>query len=204
MLYDRARFKLFNSEVFTFSFKDDDGSPDYTRDILLVSGELLGELVYFLINHWPSRRSGNIETEHKRITASTNLQTIINTIRENSNNPTIVVMGDFNDDPASKSVTQLVANEGLFNPMETLISIDKGTTVHKGTWNLFDQIIISHNFFERKSKNLRFVKAAIFDASFLKQKEGKYKGTPYRTYVGKRYKGGYSDHFPVYMIVNKK
>ena len=88
--------------------------------------------------------------------------------------------------------------------MDTLLSIDRGTTCHNFEWNLFDQIIITHNFFERKAKTLRFVKADIYDADFLKQYDGKYKGLPYRTYVGKSYKGGYSDHFPVYMILNKK
>ena len=203
-IYDTTKFKVTNSESFTFSFTETDGSQDYTRDILLVSGLFLDEPVHFLINHWPSRRTGDIETEYKRITASSNLQAIVSTLKENITNAKIIIMGDFNDDPASNSIEQLVANQGLFNPMETLLSIDRGTTSHNFEWNLFDQIIITHNFLERQSNTLRFVKADIYDADFLKQMDGKYKGTPYRTYVGKRYKGGYSDHFPVYMILNKK
>jgi len=31
------------------------------------------------------------------------------------------------------------------------------------------------------------------------QSHGKYKGQPFRTFVGKKFKGGYSDHFPVYI-----
>ncbi|MEM5540885.1 endonuclease [Olleya sp. AS48] len=203
-IYDTTKFKVTNSESFTFSFTETDGSQDYTRDILLVSGLFLDEPVHFLINHWPSRRTGDIETEYKRITASSNLQAIVSTLKENITNAKIIIMGDFNDDPASNSIEQLVANQSLFNPMETLLSIDRGTTSHNFEWNLFDQIIITHNFLERQSNTLRFVKADIYDADFLKQMDGKYKGTPYRTYVGKRYKGGYSDHFPVYMILNKK
>ncbi len=203
-IYDSTKFTVTNTEVFTFSFKEEDGSPDYTRDILLVSGLFLGESIHFLVNHWPSRRTGNNETEYKRITASTNLQAIVSTLKENITDAKIVIMGDFNDDPASNSIEQLVANQNLFNPMETLLSIDRGTTSHNFEWNLFDQIIITHNFLERQSNPLRFVKADIYDADFLKQLDGKYKGTPYRTYVGKTYKGGYSDHFPVYMILNKK
>jgi predicted extracellular nuclease len=203
-IYDTTKFKVTNSESFSFSFTEADGSPDYTRDILLVSGLFLDEPVHFLVNHWPSRRTGDIETEYKRITASSNLQAIVGTLKENITNAKIIIMGDFNDDPASNSIEQLVANQGLFNPMETLLSIDRGTTSHNFEWNLFDQIIITHNFLERQSNTLRFVKADIYDADFLKQMDGKYKGTPYRTYVGKRYKGGYSDHFPVYMILNKK
>ncbi|WP_397364348.1 endonuclease/exonuclease/phosphatase family protein [Olleya sp. R77988] len=199
-IYDSKKFKVSTSEVFTFSFKDDDGSPDYTRDILLVSGAFLGEPIHFLVNHWPSRRSG----EHKRITASNHLQSIISTLKNSLPNAKIVVMGDFNDNPSDISVDQLTTNQGLFNPMETLLSIDRGTTSHHSEWNLFDQIIITHNFLKRHSNKLRFVKADIYDADFLKQSDGKYKGTPYRTYVGKKYKGGYSDHFPVYMILNIK
>ena len=203
-IYDTTKFKVTNSESFTFSFTETDGSQDYTRDILLVSGLFLNEPVHFLVNHWPSRRTGDVETEYKRITASSNLQAIVSTLKENITDAKIIIMGDFNDDPASNSIEQLVANQGLFNPMETLLSIDRGTTSHNFEWNLFDQIIITHNFLERQSNTLRFVKADIYDADFLKQMDGKYKGTPYRTYVGKRYKGGYSDHFPVYMILNKK
>jgi len=50
---------------------------------------------------------------------------------------------------------------------------------------------------------LQFGEADIFDEDFLKSHNGKFKGTPYRTYVGKRYKGGYSDHFPVYITLKK-
>lgn len=203
-VYDSEKFKVTNSEVFTFSFKNEDGSSDYTRDILLVSGLFLGESIHFLINHWPSRRTGGYETEHKRLTASTNLQAIIGTLKDNIPDARIVVMGDFNDNPNDKSIELLMENQGLFNPMETLISIDRGTTSHHSEWNLFDQILFTPNFFESKPKSLRYVKADIYDADFLKQLDGKYKGTPYRTYVGKNYKGGYSDHFPVYMILKKK
>lgn len=203
LLYDNKKFSILHSEIFEFSFHTEDGI-DHTRDILWVKGLFLNEELNFIVNHWPSRRAGNNETEHKRKAAADYVEMIISKIKTDKPDAKIVIMGDFNDDPASKSVKQLVNNQGLFNPMETLISIDRGTTVHNFEWNLFDQIIITHNFFERKAKSLRYVNADIYDADFLKQYDGKYKGTPYRTYVGKRYKGGYSDHFPVYMILNKK
>ncbi|WP_054852173.1 endonuclease/exonuclease/phosphatase family protein [Olleya sp. ITB9] len=203
-IYDSKKFTVTSSDVFTYNFTNDDGSPDYTRDILLVSGMFLGETIHFLVNHWPSRRTGNNETEHKRLTASKHLQSIIATLKDNLPDAKVIVMGDFNDDPASKSIEQLVDNQGLYNPMETLLSIDRGTTSHNFEWNLFDQILITPNFFKSRSKSFRYVKADIYDPDFLKQSDGKYKGTPYRTYVGKRYKGGYSDHFPVYLILKKK
>ena len=50
---------------------------------------------------------------------------------------------------------------------------------------------------------LDFVKnreAHIFKADFLTEKDEKYGGVrPYRTNLGPRYIGGFSDHFPIYM-----
>ena len=43
---------------------------DLTRDILYVHGQLHNEEVHVFVNHWPSRRDGADETEHKRIKAA--------------------------------------------------------------------------------------------------------------------------------------
>ena len=203
MLYDETVFKVAFSKTYTVDLLDDDGDVDYTRDILLVSGLFEGLELHLIVNHWPSRRSGDVETEHKRMKDSQKVTEIISELKEKSPIAKIVVMGDFNDDPSCNSVKALEQSHGLFNPMHTLMSHDRGTTSHNHSWNLFDQFLITHNFFERKKDTLRFVNANIFDEDFLKEYEGKYKGSPYRTYVGKRYKGGYSDHFPVYMVLKK-
>ena len=112
-------------------------------------------------------------------------------------------MGDFNDNPLNKSIKQMVNLQDLFNPMENLLSFSKGSLSYRLQWNLFDQILFSTNFFEHNSKKHSFSKADIFDNAFLKQFKGKYKDTPFRTYVGLKYKGGYSDHFPVYIHLKK-
>ena len=201
LLYDKTIFKPTYSEVFSIELFRDSGDRDYTRDILLVSGELDGDYIHIIINHWSSRREGEKETEHKRITASNKVSSIITSLRKKEGNAKILVIGDFNDDPSNTSIKQLVATQGLFNPMETLRSYNRGTTNHRRQWNLFDQILLTNNFFEREVQNLCYVDANIFDEDFLKLYDGKYKGTPYRTYVGEKYKGGYSDHFPVYITL---
>lgn len=203
LLYDTKKFTVLESNIHSVIFKDENNDTDYTRDILHVFGTFLDEKIDLIVNHWPSRRDGNNETANKRMTTSNKVAEILTAIRSKNEAAKIVIMGDFNDDPSSDSIKSLVNNNQLFNPMDTLLSIDRGTTVYRGNWNLFDQIILSINCFERAKKRLRFVNANIFDADFLKQKDGDYKGTPYRTYVGKRYKGGYSDHFPVYTIFKK-
>lgn len=203
LLYDKNVFEVLTSEPFTIELTDDDGSPDYTRDILLVSGLLDGEKVHVIVNHWSSRREGAEETEPKRMASSQKLSEIITSLRIVNQNAKIIVIGDFNDDPHSNSIKRLIEGLDLFNPMETLRSYNRGTSYYKRQWNLFDQIFISTNFFKTSDTSLEFSSANIFDEDFLKLFNGPYKGSPFRTYVGKKYKGGYSDHFPVYAIFKK-
>lgn len=203
LIYDKNAFEVLHSETYTIKLIDDDGSPDYTRDILLVTGLLDDEKIHVIVNHWSSRREGEKETEHKRMESSNKVSEIITALRLENEDARIIVIGDFNDDPHSKSIKQLVENHHLFNPMETLRSYNRGTTKHNYQWNLFDQILISGNFFKTSTHLFEYFSANIFDEDFLKLFNGKYKGTPFRTYVGKKYKGGYSDHFPVYAIFKK-
>ena len=112
-------------------------------------------------------------------------------------------MGDFNDNPDNESLKLLEAEGHLFNPFRTVWSQDNGTINHDFEWNLFDQILFSTNFFDRSNTSLAFVIADIYNDRSLTQYRGKYKGQPFRTYVGKKYKGGYSDHFPVYIELKK-
>jgi hypothetical protein len=152
-----------------------------------------------LINHWPSRRSGTEETSNKRVTAALKNREILEGIYAEDPEARIIVMGDFNDDPFSESVQTLIAKE-LFNPMEVLLSNTEGSLNYKMTWHLFDQIIMSHNFLRGYDNSFKFKEAKIHNMEALQEFKGKYKGQPFRTYVGKKYLGGYSDHFPVYAI----
>ena len=204
LLYDKDIFEVTHSEVFTIKLYNHDGSPDYTRDILLVNGYLDGIFINVIVNHWSSRREGEKESEPKRLIASNKVSEIIMGLRNDNPDAKIIVMGDFNDDPSNMSIKSLVENANLFNPMETLRSFSRGSTNHNRQWNLFDQIFFTTNFFTHSSNTLKFDEANIFDPNFLKIINGRFKGTPFRTYNGKRYEGGYSDHFPVYAIFKKK
>ena len=203
LIYNKAFFKVKASETFSIDLFDEFGEIDHTRDVLLIEGYLNEEKIYVLVNHWPSRREGEKKSSPKRQIASDRVTEIINLIKQRDNNPKVIVMGDFNDNPSNKSVKQLVNSQDLYNPFEYLLSYDKGSLNYRFGWNLFDQILFSTNFFEHKTNTHSFSKANIFDEEFLKQFKGKYKGNPFRTYVGKKYKGGYSDHFPVYIHLKK-
>jgi predicted extracellular nuclease len=204
LLYNKRLFKLLESEHFPLYLEDDYGDRDYTRDILVVKGKLKGELVHILVNHWPSRREGVEKSEPKRIKAAKLANTIIEAIKTKNNTAKIIVMGDFNDDPTDVSVQKHLVTEGLYNPMKSLLDRDSmGSLTYESKWNLFDQIILSTNFLEKKEGELYFLHAKVFNKEWLKIFKGKLKGSPFRTYIGPWYQGGFSDHFPVYAFLKK-
>ena len=204
LLYNKRVFEFLASETFPVYLKNEEGNRDYTRDILKVSGNLHGELVHVLVNHWSSRREGAAETAHKRVTAAKTARSIIEQIKVKNSDAKIIVMGDFNDDPTSTSVKTLVSND-FINPMESILNPNKtGTLTYDGKWNLFDQILFSKNFLEQKEGKLYFKHAEVFNKEWLKIFKGKLKGSPFRTYIGPWYQGGFSDHFPVYAFLKKE
>jgi len=200
LIYDTTVFEVTTSEVYPLELYDEDGYRDYTRDILVVEGVFNNsETLYILVNHWPSRHEGEELTEPNRLSAAKKVIEIINTIKYENENAKIIVMGDFNDGPQNNSIKHLVHNTDIYNPMFTLKDHNRGSLNYRKDWFLFDQILFTTNFFEIKPSALSFSQAHIFDSEFLKQYKGKFQGAPFRTYVGLKYKGGYSDHFPVYV-----
>lgn len=203
LLYKKELFELLHSETFTLYLENENGERDFTRDVLLVKGNLNGELMHFIINHWPSRRNGDDITEDKRIKAAELVTSIVHKIQIESIYAKIIVMGDFNDDPTNISIKKYLVNDTFYNPMERLISTGHGTLNHDKKWHLFDQIIFTKNFIETFENKHSLKYAEVFDEHFLKEWKGKFKGNPFRTYIGKWYQGGFSDHFPVYVYLKK-
>lgn len=199
LLYNRDCFRLEDSEPVVLLVKSELGVRDYTRDILKIKGYLDGEKIHVLVNHWPSRHQGSDTTGHKRMFAAQTIVGIIEDIRAEDVDAKVIIMGDFNDNPRNESIQFLKKEQRLYNPMESLRSFTRGSAKHKFKWLLFDQILMTSNLVTPDKQGLKFVKADIFDDQFLTEYTGKYKGQPFRTYVGKKYMGGYSDHFPVYI-----
>lgn len=201
LIYLNSHFKVMESETLPLLINSSNGERDLTRDILYVHGLLNNEEIHVFVNHWPSRREGADETEHKRISAANRVIAKLEELPYE--NPNCVIMGDFNDDPNSESIQRLMATGKFINPMQSLLSPVSGTANYKGEWSLFDQILLSHSFLNFEKGTHSFRNAQIFAPKFLKEWKGKYKGNPFRTYAGKKYLGGYSDHFPVYVVLKK-
>ncbi len=205
LLYNKQVFEFLDSTSYPLYVENNNGFRDYTRDILLVNGKLKGEKISLIVTHWPSRKIGNENTDQKRIEAAIRVQEVIKDIILKDANAKILILGDFNDNPNDESVIDYLMSDYFYNPMEALFDPNtSGTTCHDKRWNLFDQIIISKNLLQNNKGDLQFKKAEIFNKDWLKIHHGKLKGSPYRTFIHKWYKGGYSDHFPVLAYFEKK
>ena len=214
LLYKQEIFKPLEQESTEVKLWDDEGKRIYTRNILTVKGFLDDELIYMIVNHWPSRRGGQQRSSTKREKAAFVVQKIIDGIREEDKNARIIVLGDFNDDPVDKSIKTLnstgnlkdLDKSSLYNPMEILYHKGYNTLSHRDGLNLFDQIMMSYRFISpyKDYKNYQFYQAGIYNPDYLITQTGKYRGYPFRSFQNNTFTGGYSDHFPVFIYLIKE
>ncbi len=97
------KFKLLNLQADTIHLSD--GWP--TR--LIFGVNLLtenDEKITVFVNHWPSRRGGQKESEPNRIAAAQTLRDAVDRIFNKDANAKIMVIGDFNDEPVNISVLE--------------------------------------------------------------------------------------------------
>ncbi len=197
LLYDKERFELLETHHFPVELYNNRGEIYPSRDILYCKGNILNTTIHLFVNHWPSRREGDLETNQKRKLAALRLREQIDYIKYEENNPKIIVMGDFNTNPNDEIIERYLQYNDFVNPAKQKFLEKKGTTHYHKQWLMFDQILFSKNFIYDKI----FHSFHIYKPKFLIIWKGKYKGFPFRTFRGKKYQNGYSDHFPVYSIL---
>lgn len=207
-LYRPAAFTPIAFRTHRLELEDDQGRNDRTRDQLVVSGWMDHLYTAFIINHWPSRRGGQSRSAPHRMKAAQLNRKIIDSLRNESPEISIVTMGDFNDNPTDRSLRHLVIGNReeairLFNPMLALYRKGYGTLAYRDAWSLFDQIILDTKFLDSSLSPWLFQNVGIYNPHYLVRSDGRYRGYPRSTYSGGNYKGGVSDHFPVYIYLKR-
>jgi hypothetical protein len=213
MLYNPKYFKpLFHESLFVELY-DANKKPRYTRDILYVKGLFDGDTLHIMVCHWPSRRGGEELTAPARAKAARVCRQKTDSIFHTNARAKIIIMGDLNDDPVNTSVAVIlgaklkrnqVKPKELYNPWWDYYRKGVGSLAYNDAWNMFDQIIISHAFLDKRQKGYFFKEALIFRKPWMFQQSGRYKGYPLRTWDFNKYLGGYSDHLPTYIILLKE
>ena len=214
LLYNPSLFSVKNTRLVPYVQKLKKDSAFYTRGFLTVSGTLADENVAVIVCHLPSRFS---ESFYRELGAE-QVKAIKDSLLNDDPNCKVFVMGDMNDDPIDKSMAGILkgkanikdVNEGdMYNPLyNILVKEGVGTLLYQGSWNLFDQILVTPNLLNKDDKkdfsSLKFWKNQIFKRDYLFQTEGKYKGSPKRTTAGGVWLDGYSDHLPVVVYLVKE
>lgn len=215
LLYQKSLFTPTNSQsrrLLIYELEDP-LKRVYTRDQLVVTGNLDGEEINIIVNHWPSRSGGEARSSYKRERAGQLNKLIIDSLYQIDPYAKIISMGDFNDDPTNKSIKKVLHTKAskeelevndFYNPMENMMKNGRGTLAYRDSWNLFDQILLSGTLINSNLEGYKFYKADIFQKNYLITTKGQFKGYPFRSYDYGGYTGGYSDHFPVFIYLVKK
>ncbi|MHA1212787.1 MAG: endonuclease/exonuclease/phosphatase family protein [Candidatus Heimdallarchaeota archaeon] len=170
-------------------------------------------------NHWPARSAGVLESEPYRIVAGETLAYWNYRIHQiYGDDIGIIVMGDFNDEPFNRSLTDYALSTAsemkvlsatrktprLFNLMWNEMGKGIGTYYYQNFPTMLDQFLVSKSFlheggaFKVKKKSIDIIRHE-------KMQNGKYGiprrfGRPSRTVDTK----GYSDHFPIVMKIKER
>ncbi|SHI97001.1 Endonuclease/Exonuclease/phosphatase family protein [Cruoricaptor ignavus] len=214
LIYQKSRFIPVNSYKKELKIYNPDGKREYTRDILVAIGYLDDEKVAVFMNHWPSRRGGEAVSLPKRNAAAALLKQQMDSIGAAHPSIKMFAMGDFNDDPVSSSLKKHLKAVGTpkelsdetpyLNLMYPLYKKGVASLAYQDAPNLFDQIIVSRNLVsDFLTTDYKVQKAELYAPPYLITKDGNFKGYPFRSWSGDRWTGGYSDHFPAFVVVQK-
>ena len=229
LLYKPEYFHYLDSESIPFNF---DGTEvkitltkedqDYfrTRDILMVRGTIDGEMFAIYVTHLPSRvggKGGDLRSRGAEI-----IYNHSRALERKYPGIKTVVMGDMNDNPDNESqalwlhgkeTMEEMTPADFFDPFLSMFRNGYGSLAYQGEWCIFDIIMVNYNLAAApkggfriaplvKNKKKQFY-GRIFHQPFMTQQSGQYKGTPFRTSSGGAFVGGYSDHYPTYILISK-
>lgn len=205
LFYDATKCEILHAEPISFIFEFENpgfSNFDTTRDVLFCRTKFNNKILDLYVVHLPSKRDKDLNKGKRQYILKQIKERILEEKKENPN--PIIVMGDFNDNPNDVLLEDFIKNdekEILKNPFSALFLNKNYSTFHNSDGLLFDQILLSPEFFSNNFA-LKFEKAMVFNNIKLASWDRKFQGRPFRTYSGTRYLGGYSDHFPVLVQLN--
>ena len=187
-----------------------------TRSVLYSKWLIADDTIHLFLDHWPSRRGGVLAGESLRTSISGMLKEKADSISKSVNRQAkIIIAGDFNCTPEDNEILTLIElSKNINSERDTLfinlseLSANKGIGTYKymGTWEMIDQVIVSEWFLKcNEGYYADRGSFRVFHPDFLLKRDPVYPGlTPFSTYRGYRYQGGFSDHLPVILDLKKR
>lgn len=226
LLYKPDQFTYLDSEAIPFDFNSDidfsdtDTSYFKTRDILMVHGLIAGEHFAFYVAHLPSRiggKGGNLRGRGGEIIYNHAMM-----MEEKYPGIKIVAMGDMNDNPTDDSMAKYLHGQErlenvtpgeFFSPYVSMLKAGYGSLCYQGVWSIYDLELVNYNLAHAPDGGLKIQPVTknhgkeyygvVFKRPWMTTQKGQYKGYPFRTFSNGAFVGGYSDHYPTYIVVGK-
>ncbi|MDR2893890.1 MAG: endonuclease/exonuclease/phosphatase family protein [Alistipes sp.] len=180
------------------------------REFLHVRGELCGERVDLIVCHMAS----NLNSTLWRRRNMESLRTALENILKNDPAANVIVMGDMNAVPDEKLVERTLgplssAWDFMYTPHLQNLAAGQGSYSYRGRWYLYDWMMVSPAI--ARGTTLGVADAGIYAREYLISRGPGAGGSPsvdaparpFRTFYGGDYLGGFSDHFPVWMVISK-
>lgn len=228
-IYDTRRYTFDPAAIFSHFVMRRTGTRDITQVTFTTQA---GNELVALSNHWPSRSGGHwYESQGYRMTAGETLGYWHHRIREEKGKEIgIIAMGDFNDGPADLSVATHANSSRERDDIENATSARfynlswnymrqnsktiagrtrtlYGTLYFNGNADIFDQIMVSRSLLGEGPLTVREDSARIELFPEMVSDSKSYGPIPYGLARGqpdvKVNRDGYSDHFPVSVIIDE-
>ncbi|RMH36393.1 MAG: endonuclease/exonuclease/phosphatase [Nitrospirae bacterium] len=167
-----------------------------------------------MANHWPARSAGQYLSEPFRMLTGETVSVVLANLLDTDKYAPVLLMGDFNDEPFNRSMQEYLLgtrdreqvtrarSPRVWNLMWPLMD-DRhpGTYRHDSVWNMLDQFLVTKGMLRRKSR----VKVVSDSASIFRPppllgraKAPRRFGRPSRHSMDR---DGYSDHFPITLLL---
>lgn len=205
MLYRKDIFKL---STYDYWMPESLNPEEFSsRSVLYAKLSYGSDTIHIILNHWPSRRGGVLSGEPMRRLMAAMVRNKVDSISHQVNIAKIIIAGDFNSIPAESEMKMLAGSDsGLVNLSAVPSERGEGTYRYQGIWELFDQVIVSDDLLNcNEGLSTEQEDMHIFKPGFLLTEDPVYPGSsPFPTYKGYRYSGGFSDHLPVLLFLHPR
>ena len=228
LLYNPKVFTFLDSESIPFTFEGSSidfvmtkEQQDYfkTRDILMAHGTIDGEHFAVYVAHLPSRAGGKKGGNQLRDRGGEIMYEHAMKMQQKYPGIKIICMGDMNDNPTDPSMAEYlhgkefkadVTDADFFSPFTSMLKAGFGSLAYQGVWSIYDLLLVNNALanpaegtFGLRQLHKKGYYGRIYNAKFLTNQAGQYKGTPFRTFSNGAFIGGYSDHYPTYIVITK-
>ena len=228
MLYKPEQFTFLDSESIPYTFEGSSidfvmnkEEQDYfkTRDVLMVHGLIDGEHFAFYVAHLPSRSGDKKGSNQLRDRGGEIMYDHAMKMMEKYPGIKIVCMGDMNDNPTDPSMAEYLHGKeniedmgeyDFYSPYIRMLKDGHGSLAYRGVWSIYDLELVNYALAHAPDGGLKITPLGkkgynghVFKKPFLTNQKGQYKGTPYRTFSNGAFIGGYSDHYPTYIVISK-